>query len=134
MADSKDFKCDVIESSKELTTKERVRVKDTQDALNLNELVQEAKDNGDSGIVIDVDFYVKLHIHNEKATPNQDYDVIVIYDKNGQKFTTGSEAFMRQFDSIWYDMSESDEEWSLKVYGRPSKNYTGRDFITCSVL
>ena len=36
--------------------------------------------------------------------------------------------------NIWDEMCGEDEEWELKIYRMPSKNYTGREFITCSIL
>lgn len=130
MANTNNYYCEVVNSSKELSAKEKVKIKDTQDAISINAQIAEQA----SAVLINVDFYAKLKIHNEKATPNTDYEVVVIVDKDGQKWVTGSESFMRQFETIMDDMEDCEEEWTLKVYGRPSKNFTGRDFITCSVI
>ena len=131
---NKDYICEVVRASRELSPKERVKIKDTQDAHSITSEL--AASNG-VAIIIDVDYYALLQIHNEKATPNKDYSVVVIVDHNGEKWTTGSESFMPQFEDIMDEMSDLEdntEPWSLKVYGRPSKNFTGRDFITCSVI
>lgn len=120
----------VVESSKELTKKETVMFKDLSDANNLSEFI----DEHGGAVMIAVESWVELAIHNEKAKDgqNKDYTNYVVVDKNGSRYYTGSESFWSSFNDIWYDMSDSTEEWSLKVYKKQSKGK--KDFITCSVL
>lgn len=120
----------VVESSKELTKKETVMFKDLSDAVNLSEFI----DEHDGAVMIDVESWVKLAIHNEKAKDGQskDYTNYVVVDKNGTRYYTGSESFWSSFNDIWCEMSDSTEEWSLKVYKKQSKGK--KDFITCSVM
>lgn len=120
----------VVESSKELTKKETVMFKDLSDAVNLSEFI----DEHDGAVMIDVESWVKLAIHNEKAKDGQskDYTNYVVVDKNGTRYYTGSESFWSSFKDIWCEMSDSTEEWSLKVYKKQSKGK--KDFITCSVM
>lgn len=120
----------VVESSKELTKKETVMFKDLSDAINLSEFI----DEHDGAVMIDVESWVELAIHNEKAKDgqNKDYTNYVVVDKNGTRYYTGSESFFSSFKDIWCDMSDSTEEWSLKVYKKQSKGK--KDFITCSVM
>lgn len=116
-------------ASKELTKKERVMLKDTSDALKLDEII-----NGEP-IIIDPDYWVMLMVHNEKSD-NVDYPVYLIVDKDGTKYVTGSESFWTTFSDIWNEMTEDgiDEEWQLKCYKLDSKNYKGKQFLTCSVI
>lgn len=125
------YKVVVRESSKELTAKERIRIKDTTNAIKLDEVV-DYKDG--TRLRIDVDYYAVLDVHNENSE-NKDYCVYVIADKNGTTYVTGSEAFFTSFTDIYDEMSddESGEEWAIEVYKKPSKNYNG-EFITCSIL
>lgn len=120
----------VVESSKELTKKETVMFKDLSDAVNLSEFI----DEHDGAVMIDVELWVDLAIHNEKAKDgqNKDYTNYVVVDKNGTRYYTGSESFWSSFKNIWCDMNDSTEEWSLKVYKKQSKGK--KDFITCSVM
>lgn len=120
----------VVESSKELTKKETVMFKDLSDAVNLSEFI----DEHDGAVMIDVESWVKLTIHNEKAKDdqNKDYTNYVVVDKNGTRYYTGSESFWSSFNDIWCDMNDSEEEWNLKVYKKQSKGK--KDFITCSVM
>lgn len=120
----------VVESSKELTKKEIVMFKDLSDAINLSEFI----DEHDGAVMIDVESWVELAIHNEKAKDgqNKDYTNYVVVDKNGTRYYTGSESFWGSFKDIWCEMSDSTEEWCLKVYKKQSKGK--KDFITCSVM
>lgn len=120
----------VVESSKELTKKETVMFKDLSDAVNLSEFIDEQH----GAVMIDVESWVELAIHNEKAKDdqNKDYTNYVVVDKNGTRYYTGSESFWSSFQDIWCDMYDSTEEWSLKVYKKQSKGK--KDFITCSVM
>ena len=120
----------VEESSKELTKKETVMFKDLSDAVNLSEFI----DEHDGAVMIDVESWVELAIHNEKAIEgqNKDYTKFVVVDKNGTRYYTSSESFWSSFKGIWCEMSDSTEEWSLKVYKKQSKGK--KDFITCSVI
>lgn len=120
-------------ASKELTKKERVMLKDTGDALKLDELIQ------GEPIIVNPDYWVMLMVHNEKSD-NVDYPVYLIVDKNGTKYVTGSESFWTTFSDIWDEMTDemtgdgNDEEWQLKCYKLDSKNYKGKQFLTCSVI
>lgn len=125
-----DYSVKVVESSKELTKKETVMFKDLSDAINLSEFIDESHD----AVIIDVDSFAHLSIHNERTKDgqNKDYDNYVIVDKNGTRYYTGSNSFWTSFIDIWNEMYECDEEWSLKVYKKQSKGK--KDFITCSVM
>ena len=124
----KNYTVEIVESSRELSAKEKVMFKDLSDAFGIDAMTQE---NGD--IVIKPVAYVVLHIHNDKlASP--DYDKFVIVDDKNIRYSTGSESFWNSFKNIFVEMEGIDEEWSLKIYRKPSKNRAGKDFITCSVI
>jgi hypothetical protein len=117
----------IIEASKELSKKETVMLKDTSDCIKLDETLK------DGAITFKPDYYVVVGVHNEKSD-NKDYQVYVVVDDLGNKYATSSESFFTSFKDIYSDMCESDEDWLLKVYKLDSKNYTGRQFITCSII
>lgn len=122
------FKATIIESSRELTPYEKVKFKDVSDAAKLDELTQE-----NENLVISPDGYVVLDIENSKSD-NPSYNNYIIIGKDGNKYVTGSQSFWNSFMDIWDDMSEFDEEWSIKVLRKPSKNFKGKDFLTCSLV
>lgn len=119
----------IREASKELSKKERVMLKDTSDALKLDEVIQ------GEALIINPAYYAVLDVHNEKSD-NVDYPVYLIVDSNGTKYVTGSEAFWTTFSDIWDEMTDGDdtEPWELKCYKLDSKNFKGKQFLTCSII
>ena len=120
------YSASIKESSRELSAKERIMLKDTTSAVKLDQATQV------EDIHISVDSYAILNIHNDKATPT-DYENYIILDKNGTKYVTGSQSFWNAFMDIFTEMENESEEWSIRVYRHPSKNYSGKDFITCAI-
>ena len=120
------YSASIKESSRELSAKERIMLKDTTSAVKLDQATQV------EDIHISVDSYAILNIHNDKATPT-DYENYIILDRNGTKYVTGSQSFWNAFMDIFSEMENESEEWSIRVYRHPSKNYSGKDFITCSI-
>lgn len=117
----------IINASKNLSAKERVALKDTTNAIALDEATQGGK------VLIEPDFYVELAVHNEKSE-DKDYTKYIIVDKSGNKYVTGSESFITAFTDIVDEMTDSGEEYDIEVYRMPSKNYKGKEFLTCSIV
>ena len=126
----KAYEVAIKESSKELTAKEKIRIKDLSNSTNLDALTQEQ-----DSVIIDYDYHVILSIHNEKSKDRPDYENVVVVDKGGNKFNTGSNSFITALEEIIAEMAEAGEtEIQIEVYRKPSKNYKGKDFITCSII
>lgn len=122
------FSITFAESSKEMTAKERIKMKDTSNAVKIDEVTN----NGEQ-LVITPDAYAILNVHNERSD-NPDYHSYVIIDKDGTKYYTGSEPFWSSFKEIWDDMCGENEEYSVLCYKKDSKNYKGKQFLTCSIV
>ena len=120
------YSVSIKETSKELSAKQRIALKDTTNAIKLDEATQVEP------VIINVDMYAILAVHNEKSE-NPDYDNYIVVDKNGTKYVTGSASFWSSFMDIYEEMCDEDEEWAIRAYRVPSKNYKGKDFITCSI-
>ena len=126
----KQYEVTIRESSKELTPKERIKIKDLSNSQNLDALTQ-----NEESVVINYAYHVILDIHNEKSKDRPDYQNIVVVDKDGNKFNTGSNSFITALEEIIVEMADAGEEdVEIEVYRKPSKNYKGKDFITCSVI
>lgn len=121
------YSVEIKESSMELTAKDRIKMKDTSNATRLDLATEDGK------IVIRPMGYAILAIHNEKSD-NIDYDNYVIIDEAGDKYVTGSEAFWSTFMGIWNEMLSESDPWELEIYKLDSKNYKGKQFLTCSIL
>lgn len=118
----------VVECTKDLTAKERVKIKDTTNALRLDNATQ------DGSIVIAYSYHAVLEIHNEKLD-DPDYKQYVVVDTAGNKYVTGSESFFTAMTEIVDEMSAAGEtDYELEVYRMDSKNYKGKQFITCSIV
>lgn len=117
----------IVNASKELSARDRVAVKDTTNAIALDDATK------DSPLVIAIDYYVELAVHNEKSE-DKDYKKYVVVDKSGNKFVTGSESFFTSMLEIMDEMTDAGEDFEIQVYRMPSKNYKGKEFLTCSIV
>lgn len=113
--------------SKEINARERIMLKDTTNAVKLDEATA-----GETLTLTPV-MYAVLEIHNDKSD-NKDYENYIIVDKSGTKYVTGSQSFWSSFMEIAEEMADEDEEYSIEVYKKDSKNYKGKQFITCSII
>lgn len=125
------YSVSIRETSKQLSAKERIKVKDTTQAISLDDVTQQ----GD--FILYPDAYVILDVHNEKAKEgnSKDYVKYIVIDKTGTAYATGSESFFTSLKSIMEEMEAEapGEEYSVTVYRRESKNYKGKTFITCGI-
>ena len=125
---NKDYSATINFCSKELDVKQRIAFKDVSDCMSLDEATQQ------DAVIINVDYYGRVDIHNEKSD-NKDYSKYIIADKDGQRYVTGSESFWRSLTEIADEVADAGlPDWAIRVFRRPSKNYKGKDFITCSII
>lgn len=120
----------ILEASTELTTHEKIKLKNTSDSQPLDGATMEGE------VIITPEFWVILDVTNDKSN-DKNYTNYVIADKDGQKYRTGSESFWNAFKDIWDELEEAGEletDWEIRVYRLPSKNRTGKDFLTCSLV
>ena len=127
-----EYSCKILSASKELNSYERIKLKDVSNAVKLDEVLN------DGSITIQPVLYAVLDIHNEKAKDNKDYRKMVIVDKSGTKFVTGSASFARSFEEIVDELADDGIDFEsagieVEVYKKDSKNYSGKSFITCSL-
>lgn len=120
------YEVSIKETSKELSARERIMLKDTGNAVKLDEVA-----SGETPFVITPVMYAVLSVHNEKAE-NEDYEQYIIVGDDGYKYVTGSSSFWSAFMFIKEEMGE--EPFSIEVYKKDSKNYKGKKFLTCSIV
>lgn len=124
------YKTTIVESSRELTVKEKIQAKKTATAKLL---VEEVPETGD-GLILDLDYFVILHIENSKSD-DKEYDNLLLVTKEGERYITGSSSFINELKSIYEEVSqEADLDWSLRVVNLPSKNYKGKYFLSCDII
>lgn len=126
------YSVEIIESSKELTAREKISIKDFSNALALDTELNSETDN----IVISPAAYAILRVHNEHSKNDKEYKKYLITDSAGNKYVTGSDSFFTSFIEIFNAMAKDapGEDYSIEVYKKPSKNYQGKHFLTCSIL
>lgn len=127
------YSATIIESSRELTARERVMFKDTQNAISMNDFAESAKSADGKAIIENVTDYVHIMVHNDKSD-DKDYDNYMIIDGNGDKYVTGSKAFWNAFMDIYNEMKDETEPWNIQLNLIPSKNYKGKNVLTCSLV
>ena len=113
-------------STKELTPKEKVMIKDYKNAVSIDEATQQGR------VLIDYDYHVVLDIHNENSD-NKDYTKVIVVSKDGTKYVTGSKSFLNALEDITSEMVGVDEAFQIEAFRKDSKNYKGKQFITCSL-
>lgn len=122
-----DYNVTVEYASKELTARERIAIKTTDDCIALD-----TECEGKS-VTIQPDFYAVLQVYNEHAEDTR-YRKFVIVAKDGFRYVTGSQNFFNSFTEIMNEMEGETEEFAIKIYKRESKNYKGKSFLTCSIV
>lgn len=127
----KGYSVEIVESSRDFTVREKLAMKELGNAVGIDT----ALDETDSLLISPADYAV-LDIHNDKAKGTKDYKKFVVIDTSGTKYVTGSESFFRNFIDIFQTMrlEAPDEDYQIECYKRPSKNYTGKNFISCSMV
>lgn len=121
------YEVKIRETNVELTNRERIRIKDLQNAHKLDELV-----TPESSFSFEFGGYAILDIHNDNSKDNTDYTTYLVFDRDGNKYYTGSKTF---WNSMWAILSEmDDDDFSVEVTKHESKNYKGKFFLTASIL
>lgn len=124
------YKATINEGSKEFTVRDKIKLKDLTSAIAIDSVVEPEKP-----LVIAPDYYAFVDIHNEKLPESdRDYRTMVIVDKGGNKYCTGSISAISSFVDIFADMNETGEPFEIEFYKKESKNYSGKHFITCSLV
>ena len=119
-----------LKASRELDVTERVALKQFTDCEKLEEVAT-------APVAIEVAYFADFAVHNDFVKGDKrDYVKRVICDVDGNKYITGSEAFMTAMDDIYEELN--DAEYSgpivLKIFKKDSKNYSGKQFLTCSLI
>ena len=124
------YSVEIVESSRELTVREKIALKDYSNATPLDTALDEC-----DTLTIFPSAYVKLAVHNEKSKQDKDYTKYIILDNAGNKYVTGSESFFTSFLDIFNTMSKEapGDEYAIDVFKKASKNYSGKSFISCSL-
>ena len=125
-----DYNARIINSSRELTAKEKIMLKDFNDCTGLDGVVTEG-----NPLTIKVDTMVTVAVHNEKANGDKDYETTVIVADDGTKYSTSSKSLNEAISDIMDEIADSEDEelkdnLVIRIFKKPSKNYSGKFFLT----
>ena len=123
------YSAKIVNTSKELSTREKIKIKDLTNAVSLDEAVTD-----DVPLMVTPQLWAELAIHNEKSK-DKDYKKYILIDAAGTKYATGSESFWSAFNNIVAELEDAGEDgdFTIEIYRLPSKNYSGKSFLTCSL-
>lgn len=123
------YKSEITYSSRELTGREKLIVKDVSNATSLNDVA------GDPNFAIKPEMWAKIHVTNDepKEDTNAEYDRYVIIDDAGQKYVTGSESFWQSFIEIVEAMEDEAEDYKITAFKVKSRNNEG-SFLKASIV
>ena len=127
-----DYNATISWSTKELNLSEILFIKGGPDAVTVDKALEDA-----DSLIVDVDFICVTNLHNERANGDKDYKVIYIIDKNGMTYRSSSESLLNSIEDIEDILSDNEaliSDYPIKIYGMPSKKYTGKFFYKASVL
>lgn len=123
------YNATIVESSRELTARDKIKMKDLSNAYRLDQCVGK-----DEPFIISPTAYAVLDIENDRSADKQ-YRKYLIIDSDGNKYHTGSNSFWSAFMPIWDEMHDAGEDdFQIEIYERESKNYAGKSFLTCSLI
>lgn len=128
----KGYETKIASCSRDLSAKERIRIKDFANASQLDDLVKQ-----DQSFILDYDYHAIVQVHNEHTKSGEtDYEKCVIVDRAGNMYITGSESFITAMSNIVNEMNEAapGEEFSLECMKIASKNFSGKYFLTCGII
>lgn len=123
------YEAKITECSCELTAKATLLLKDISNAKMLDKIIGE-----NESITINPKMWAVLNVHNEESNGEKDYTKYIVIDVNGDKFVTGSNSFWESFREIFDALDGSGEEYAVSVTKYPSRNFSGKYFIKCSVV
>ena len=126
------FKVDIIRTFGEFTKKEEALLKYENSAIKID-----AETSCEQGLVVCYDKAAVLEVHNDALKEgNQDYNTLVIIDKEGNMYTTSSSVVLNNIASVIYDVEDlraGGEDCDIYFYKRPSKN-NAQDMILCRII
>lgn len=121
--EKKEYSARIVDTWEEMSTIERIKVKDLGDATKLNEVVDVS-----TPLLLDITNVMVMEVHNEKSE-NTDYPVYILIGENGERYYSGSSSLYRSLQDIRDEFEECGEDLPsplpLKIYKAKSKNNTG---------
>lgn len=123
------FECKIVNTTKELSPLERIRVKENTDSIVIDKEFD--RDPEIKEVIVPFGYAVELEIHND-ASETKDYRRLAVVTPDNEIYTTGSKSAIEAFYRMYDELKDFDD-WSLKFMRRPSRNRPGQTFLSCTV-
>lgn len=126
------YKATIKESSKLLSARERIKYRDEANVISIDELM-----NMEEEVIITPDFYLVVQIETDEVKNHDgvlDYEKIVVVDKSGKAYSSGSQSLRESFVDIFEEMSGEDEEYQVQFIAIESKNYKDKSFYKTVII
>ena len=119
-----------VTEGKELNFRERARLVKLAGEKKID---PELAFSEDKKLTIKPDYYAILEVHNPSAE-NEDYSILC-FVCGDELYTSSSETLKDSYLELLELAKESNEslDFPIEIYGVPSKNYSGREFFTCTI-
>lgn len=127
----RNYKVTIVNTMVEMSARERIQVKKTDDCIKINDVVNETE-----SLDIEISNIVDLDIHNEMSKDEKDYSQFVIFSKDGSRYVSGSVTLRDSISDIVAEITATGEDipLNIRVTAVPSKNRQGQHFLTCNLL
>lgn len=99
---------------------------DLSGAIKIDDLIKR-----DGEFVIKVVDWALLAVHNDESDIG-DYQKLVIFDADGNRYATGSKGATEAFRKLWDMCGERVDEIEFRFYKRPSKRRDG-EYMACTI-
>ena len=124
-------------ASREFTKVQKIALQNTSECISLDAELEKLAKEGKQLLISPKD-YVILDITTDKPnlSGNENYKNMIVIDRNGTRYATGSNSFMEAFINIFEIMHEDEEDpqYDIVVERKDSKNYKGKYFLTCNIV
>lgn len=135
-----DYNVTILAADQEYKGRAAIAIKSTDLSVNLGNYL---KSNGK--LLVDIEHWVIMQVHNEHAKKDKDYKVIKLIDRNGESYISGSESLISSFTDIWDELEDEFTDniadgcpeknyVELELYMKQSKNDSTNSFITCRLV
>lgn len=120
-----------VKESSELTKREVIKLSTIKDTVGLDDVTK------DGAFDLQYKGYVLFAVHNA-AAEQTDYEKLLILDEGGTVYSTSSSSFIAAFSDLMNMVAElkadgDTEPVVIHCTRHESKNYKGKQFLSCSL-
>lgn len=120
------YKREILKSSKELTPKEKLELRLTNELTPIVE-------NFDKLPELHIDYFAVCQIVNDNSD-SKEYTQVFIKDKDGTIYTSGSESLIERLYDLYSAANEEGIDFVVQLVQKDSKNRQGAKFLSANLV